>query len=884
MKPAKTPDHPNRNIGPPPRWATILLNWLGDPNTVEEVQGDLLELYAYWVKTGGERKARWRYALSVLKLLRPLSKRKELYSTPFLLSPAMLRNYLKIASRNLVKSKVYSALTLLGLAAGMTCAILLGLYVYDELTYDHYHKHAERIFRVNQYIKWSDNEYKLGITSAPMGPALQQEYPEVNSILRVKKSNETLFRAGEKVLYAKHVIYADSTLFTFFDYEFVEGNHQTALLNRNSVVLTQKLAVNLFGRTDGLLGKVIQVKDNLPVMVAGVIRDVPTNHHLKFEAILPYANEAISGINPGKWDSFNSMVYVLLNRADEQRKLEAKMPAFYKKYIARALEDDGGNKVKFDITFQPVTDIHLRSTHLMGEENGGNMAYVYTFSAIGLFILLIAVVNYINLATARSAGRAKEIGIRKAIGSLRLQLLGQFLAESILSSFLALFFSLLLLCMLLPLFNKLTDKSLTLALWNGQTGFQLTGFALVIGLISGLYPAFILSRFKPAVVLKGNFTASGKGALLRQSLVVVQFTISMVMMVGTIIVYRQLQFMRHTQLGLNQEQVLTIPLKVPSAQKSGMVLKSKLLQNSLIKGASLTNGTVGSEMNNKSAFTFYAGGTEQSVSTEHFSIDHDFLSVLQIKLKEGRNFSPDLASDSTGAVLVNEAMLKRLGWKNRTAGLVELGSRKIPIAGVIRDFHLHSLHNKIEPLVLVLHPDRGDNLLVRVMPQNIPAALAYVRAVYEEANPNQPFEYTFLDQTFAEQYRSDEQKGGLFLGFSGMAIFIACLGLFGLATFTAEQRTKEIGVRKVLGASVASIVALLSKDFLKLVGISILIASPMAWYGMNRWLQNFAYKIDLEWWVFALAGLVAIGIALLTVSFQSIKAALMNPVKSLRSE
>ncbi|MFD2571030.1 ABC transporter permease [Spirosoma soli] len=796
----------------------------------------------------------------------------------------MLTNYLKIAVRNLIRNKTYSALTLLGLASGITCAILLGLYVNDELSFDRYHTNADRIFRLNLHIKWADNEFKIGVGSSPMGPALQQEYPEVKQVLRVKPSKETLFRAGEKTLYVKDIIYADSTLFKFFDYDFIEGSPKNALTSRTSVVLTQKLALSLFGKTDGILGKVVTVKENLPFTIAGVIKDAPANHHLTFEAILPYANVAVSGIDPSKWDSFTSMTYVLLNQPGDQSKLESKMATFYKKYIAKAIGADNGTKITFDITFQPLVNMHLRSTHLMGEENGGNMAFVYTFSAIGLFILLIAIVNYINLATARSAGRAKEIGVRKAVGSLRSQLIGQFLTESMLLTFLALMISSLLLFAFLPLFNSLADKTLIINLWSAKTLGLALGFTLLIGLVSGLYPALILSRFKPVAILKGAFTTSGQGIVLRKSLVVLQFTISMVMIVGTIIVYRQLQYMRTTELGFNQEQVVTIPLKAPSVQQTAAVLKSKLLQNAIIKGVSLTDGSVGDGMNDKSTFSFYAGGTEQPVSTEYFSVDHDFLNVLGIKLKEGRNFSPDLASDSTGTVLINEAMLKRLGWKNRTAGLIEFDTRKIPIAGVIRDFHLRSLHNRIEPLVLVFHKDRGDRLLVRVSPQNVPAALAFVKDVYEKVNPNQPFDYAFLDQTFAQQYRSDERKGGLFLGFSGMAIFIACLGLFGLATFTAEQRTKEFGVRKVLGASVSSLVALLSKDFLKLVLIAIVIAAPLAWYAMNQWLQNFAYKINIEWWIFALAGLLAMSIALITVSFQSVKAALMNPVKSLRTE
>jgi len=443
---------------------------------------------------------------------------------------------------------------------------------------------------------------------------------------------------------------------------------------------------------------------------------------------------------------------------------------------------------------------------------------------------------------------------------------------------------LLLAYALLPYFNLLADKTLTLDLRSVQTVGLLLAFTVLIGLLSGLYPAFILSGFKPISVLKGALSASSKGVLLRKSLVVLQFTVSMVMIVGTIIVYRQLQYMRHTQLGFNQEQILTLPLKSPAVQRSARVLKNKLMQNPIIKNISLTDGSVGGAMNNKTTFSFYTGGTEQPVSTEYFSVDPNFLDVLQITLKEGRNFSADLVSDSSGAVLVNEAMLKRLGWKNRTTGLIEFDTKKIQVAGVIHDFHLRSLHTKIDPLVLVLKKDRGDNLLIRVTPQNIPAALAYVKTVFKEVNPDQPFEYAFLDQTFARQYQSDERKGGLFLGFSGMAIFIACLGLFGLATFTAEQRTKEIGVRKVLGASVPSIVGLLTKDFISLVTVAIVIATPLAWYVMQEWLASFAYKITIEWWMFVGAGLLSVTIALLTVSFRSVKAALMNPVKSLRSE
>ncbi|GAB4029114.1 ABC transporter permease [Spirosoma jeollabukense] len=796
----------------------------------------------------------------------------------------MFLNYIKIAWRNLIRNKTYSLLTLLGLAGGMTCAMLLWLYVYDELSFDRYHTNAATIYRLNVYVKWGDNELNMGVSSAPMGPTLRQEFSEIKNIVRIIPSHDLLVRVGEKALYAKDFIYADSTLFSFFDYSFIDGNPRTALLQPNNIILTQKMALALFGRTNGLLGKVIRVKNEHPLTVTGIIQDPPANHHLRFEAVLPYLNRQLNEVNLDKWDSFGTATYVLLQSNNAVRSLDRKMPAFYKKYIAQAIGDATGKGVTFDIRFQPLTDMHLHSSHLMGEEKGSNIAYVYTFSAIGLFILLIAIVNYVNLATARSTARAKEIGVRKAIGSQQTQLIGQFLTESTLLSFLALVVSLLLVQGLLPLFNDVAAKNLFIDLWNVQTMGVLVGFSLLIGLASGLYPAFLLARFKPVTVLKGTFTNSGSGILLRQLLVVFQFTISIVMIVGTLVVYQQLQYMRHTQLGFNQEQVLVLPLKTPAIQQTAKVLKDKLLQNPAIKGVSLTNGSVGGDINDKSTFSFYVGGKEQSISTEYFSVDQDFVSVLQIGLKEGHNFSTELVNDSTDAVLVNEAMLKRLGWKNRTAGLIELDTKRIPIAGVIRDFHMRSLHNKIEPLVLVLHQARGDKLLVRLTPQNVPGALTYIRGIYERVNPNQPFDYTFLDQTFAQQYRADERKGNLFLGFSAMAIFIACLGLFGLATFTAEQRRKEIGVRKVLGASATSLIALLSKDFLKLVFIALVLGTPLAYFAMKRWLADFAYRVELDWWLFALAGLLAVGIAFFTVSFQSIRAALVNPVKSLRSE
>ena len=797
----------------------------------------------------------------------------------------MFRNYLKIARRNLLRNKLYSLINIFGLALGLACSLLVGLWVFDELTFDQYHRNTERIFRANLHLKWAENDLRLRNTPPPLGPALQRDYPEVSNVLRIRLDEETLFQAMNKSLYAPNVIYADSTLFSFFDYDFVEGDPQSALSTPNGLVLTEKLANDLFGSERTILGQTVLVKENMPFTVTAVIRNPPASHHLKFAAIIPFVNVvAMSGMDLNSWENFNSLTYLMLGDKGDGAKLESKMAAFYKKNIAQSIGDDGNADVTFDITFQPLAKIHLHSSHLTGEENGGSMGYVYVFSAIGLFILVIALFNYINLTTARSTGRAKEIGVRKAVGSQRIQLIGQFLAESLITTFIAMGVGLILLYALLPAFNSLADKSLSLNVEQAPTLAALAGLILLIGLIGGLYPALVLSRFKTTDVLKGGLSRTGGGIWLRQSLVVGQFVISIVMIVGTMLVYRQLQFMRHSDLGFNQEQVLVIPLKFPSAQLSANILKDKVLQSTVIKSATLTNGSIGKDLNNKMTYSFYANGTEQPVSTEYFSVDEDFRSVLQVGLVGGRDFIPDSPNDSAEAVMINESMLRRLGWKDRTDGLIEVNTKKVQIAGVIKDFHLRSLHQKIEPLVLRFAKSKGNKLLIRVAPQSIPAALTYAREQFENTNPGQPFDYTFLDQTFDQQYKADERQGELFLGCSGIAIFIACLGLFGLATFTAEQRTKEIGIRKVLGASVASIVALLSKDFLKPVLIAIVIASPIAWYAMNEWLADFAYKIDIGWWVFALAGVLAVGIALLTVGFQSVRAAMMNPVKSLRSE
>lgn len=795
----------------------------------------------------------------------------------------MLKNNLRIAWRNLIRNKTYSLLILCGLATGMTSAAALWLYVHDELTFDRYHRHFDRIHRLNLHIKWSNNEYKLGMASAPFAPALQETFPGIERTLRIKKGAQS-FRVGEKSLNVKELICADSTLFDFFDHQFIDGSANHAFNNRNYLILTEKLAKNLFGKSTGVTGRIVMVKDDIPFTVSAVIKEVPANHHLKFQAVLPYHHEAVSRVKLEKWDGFNTLTYLLLSKNQSASQLESKLPAFYKKYIAHQIGDTGEGNIKFEITLQALRDMHLHSAHLMGEENGNTMSYVLTFSVIGLFILLIAIVNYINLATARFAVRAREIGIRKAVGSKWSQLVSQFLTESIMMACLAIFATVLLLTLLLPFFNEIAGKSLAIDFSDVKTIGFFVALTLLTGIISGLYPAFILASAKPIMVLKGGTTPNNSGAVFRKGLVVFQFFISMVMIVGTITVSRQLNFMRDTELGFDQQHIVKVPLKSPSLQQNALAMKDKLLTSSLIEKVTLTNGSIGDELNNKTSFSFYKAGNEATVSAEYFNVDPDFTDAMQIRIKDGRGFTAALDHDSSHAVLVNQAMLKRLGWKNYREGLIEIDTRKVPITGVISDFHIRSLHHRIEPLVLVLQEARPEYLLARVSGKNLRSAVDYIKTTFRQLNAHQPFEYDFLDQSFALQYRADEQKSRLFVAFSTVAIIIACLGLFGLATFTAEQRKKEIGVRKVLGASVAGIVTLLSGDFLKLVLIAIIIAVPAGLYLTQNWLQNFAYKIPLDWSVYVLAGSISLLVSLVTISFQSIKAAIANPAKSLQSQ
>ena len=794
----------------------------------------------------------------------------------------MIKNYLVLAFRNLVKDKFYSLINILGLTIGVTCGMLLFLYVSDELSYDRYHQKASRIYRIVSYIREPDKINKWTSTQPPLVKTLKQDYPFVESYVRFFGNGRTMFRLGEQRFYEEDVYSTDSTVFDVFTYKFLEGDSKVALDEPGSVVLTEKVARRFFGNGKAV-GQVLRTDDTTSYKVTGVIEDVPKNSHLTFNALLSLnANQR----NADGWGGFYINSYLLLSKNADVSKLEAGFPGLYEKYMSSIFKRMG---IHITYQLQPLTSIHLYSK-FDGETNG-DIGYVYTFSAIAFFMLLIASINYMNLATAQSARRAKEVGLRKVMGSMKGALVAQFLTESVLLAFISLLSSFILVAALLAFFNQVSGKQIGYMELLSPT-FILIGLGIVVftGLVSGSYPAFYLSAFEPAQVLKGSFKARG-GSFFRKALVVTQFSISMVMLICTWIVYQQLNYMRNKDMGYDRDQVLTIDYQDNQPKDRYNALRKYLLDNPNIQSVASASSPV-SNIGGRVIFTVESSTGMKEMAFKPTQIDHDYIKTMGMKLVQGRDFSDKLPADTANSVLVNEAVVKRMNWKDPIGKKIMLGTvapdGKNPpptaqVVGVVRDFHQQSLYNPIEPLIMIYR--RGSGVIhVKIKAQNTKETLAYIGRKWQEIYPDRLFEYRFLDQDFQSAYRADELRGQIFTAFSALTILIACLGLFGLATFTTEQRVKEIGVRKVLGGSVASVVLLLSKDFTRLVLFSFPIAIPIAYFSMNRWLQSFTYKTTMNPWIFIAACALTLVICWLTVIYQSLKAALANPVKSLRSE
>jgi putative ABC transport system permease protein len=807
----------------------------------------------------------------------------------------MFRSYFKIAFRNLWRNKAFSAINILGLAIGIATCLIIMLFVNNELSYDRFNKKADRMVRVFFQGMMAGQKMNESNVMPPVAHTLKTDFPEVEEATRIRDFGTPRLVYGDKSFREDKFAFVDSNFFQVFTLPLIEGDVKTALLEPNSILITKDVAQKYFGNTDPI-GKVIRFKDgkNAACKVTGVIEKVPVNSHFHFDIFA-----SMSGLGESKeatWMSSNFFTYLVLQKGYDYTLLEAKLPGVVEKYMGpQLLQAMGitlsefrkkGNNISFHL--QKLTDIHLHSDFPGDLSPTGDIRYVYIFGAIALFMLLIACINFMNLSTAGASKRSREVGIRKVLGSLKLELVRQFLLESILITALALLLSIVFIYLALPVFNDIAGQNLDISFADHPLlapGLLL--FILLTGIIAGSYPAFYLSSFKPAAVLKGKFV-SGKGNIgLRSGLVVFQFFISIVLIVSTTVVYQQLSFIQNKKLGYDKDQVMIIN-NTWMLNKYQEAFRRELVNDSRVASVSSSGYLPAGPSNNNNFFVYPGDQSDQIVKTIRYDVDENYIPTLGIQMLSGRNFSKEFATENA-AVILNEAAASAFGWGEKSVGHFVSSNtnsgEKVTyhIVGIIKDFHFRSLHERISPLVMRYSPDPG-TLIVKLKTRNIAGLTAILRKRWSEYGAEEPMSYSFLDERYNNTYQS-EQKIGLILGFfAGLTIFVACLGLFGLARFTAEQRTKEIGIRKVLGATVTDVTALLSKDFLKLVVIAFVIASPIAWYMMNKWLQDFAYKIDISWWIFALAAFLSVLITLVTVSFQSITAALANPVDSLRSE
>ncbi|HRH48001.1 MAG TPA: ABC transporter permease [Panacibacter sp.] len=809
----------------------------------------------------------------------------------------MFKNYFKIAFRNLWKNKGYSAINIFGLACGLAVCMLITLYVIDELSYDRYNTAAENIYRVDSDIKFGGSELKLAVCSDPMGATLKKDYPQVEEYTRIyASSGSKLIKKGTEFITEQNVANVDSTFFNVFTLPALSGDTKTALNAPNTVVITETAAKKYFG-TANALGKIVEA-DNTPYKVTAVIKDIPHNSHFHFDFLFSMGNVDYPF---GTYLSHNFQTYIKLRPGTDYKAFEKNFTQVIDKYILpeakqfmqiNSMDDfsKAGNKLEY--TLMPLLNIHLYSDRFPELDANGNIQYVYIFSAVALFVLLIACINFMNLSTARSANRAKEVGIRKVLGTGRKTLITQFLVESTVTVMISMIIAIGVAYLVLPLFNDIAAKSLSV---NDLLSAKILPFIIalpfVVGILAGSYPALFLSKFKPITVLKGNAGKGLKKSNLRSTLVVIQFATSIILIIGTIVVYNQLNYIQTKKLGFNKDQVLVIN-GTGALDKNIDAFKNSVLG---IKGVNV--GTISSYLpvsassRSDNTFSKEAVMTPQNgFNMQNWRIDYDYIKTLGMEIIKGRNFSKEYGADST-AIIINETAASLLGFKDPIGQKLYWSpdnnsasrTQGYTIIGVVRNFNYESLRQNIGPLCFNLSRSTGIASF-RVGTADIKSLVTQVEDIWKTMAPGMPFSYNFLDDSFDNMYRSEQRIGTLTLIFAVLAIFIASLGLFGLATFMAEQRTKEIGIRKVLGASVQGIVQMLSKDFIKLVAIAFVFAAPVAWYFMHTWLQDFAYRTDISWWIFALAGSGALAIALLTVSFQAIRAALMNPTKSLRTE
>jgi putative ABC transport system permease protein len=851
----------------PSRWGLWFLSTAYAESEHFPLIGDFEEIYSEIVAERGAFSASLWYWGQILRSM------PSFISNSMYWSVAMLRNYLKVILRNIRKHKGYSVINITGLAIGMACCLLISIWVLDELGYDRFHENAPRLYRVEEDQDYSGRIYHVNVTPHPLAPALIEEIPEIIDATRYVWSGGFLFRYGENAFFEYNIRAVDPSFFQMFSFPLIKGEKDRALDSTYSVVLNEDMAEKYFGKDDPL-GKIITINNTHEFTVSGIVKNVPHNSRLQFEILVPYAFLEKIGRTNQSFGSNSIGTYVQLSPNARMEQVNEKILGFIKAKVPDSVTD---------LMLMPFTKIHLYGYFGYGK-SAGAIQYVYIFSIIAMFVLLIACINFMNLSTARSANRAKEVGMRKVVGALKSHLIRQFYGESIIFAFIALVLAAGIVTLILPAFSQFTDKELTWAVGGIGTIFLgVAAITLFTGLVAGSYPALFLSSFQPVKVIRGSLKSGAGSSLFRKILVVVQFSLSVLLIIGTVVVYQQLTYMKDHRLGWDREHLLYFPLR-DDVQKVYDTLKTELIKDSHVMNITAT-GQLPSRIGSNS------GGAEWEGKDPNLSIligfnfvDFDFVETLKIKMKEGRSFSREYSSDLQTAFVVNEEVAKLMDKESVVGERFSFVGKEGTIIGVMENWHYQPIREKIEPLAITLSERPSRVMLIRIPPGDISESLDAIKNIWERVIPTYPFEYYFLDENFDSMYRREESIGTLLKYFAILAVFIACLGLFGLASFTAEQRTKEVGIRKILGATVSNITVLLCKEFFLLVFVSNIIAWPVAYFLMRNWLQSYAYRTSLSVFIFISAMAIALLVAFLSVSFQAIRAATASPIDSLRYE
>ena len=786
----------------------------------------------------------------------------------------MIKNHLKIVLRNIQRNKLYSFINIFGLAIGLTCCLLIFLWVQDELSYDRFHENADNLYRVveNQYYSGSE-PFPVAVTPAPLAEALRTDYPEIVNSCRFQRGRRFLVQHGEKYFYEDNVTLADPELFQMFSFPFVLGDPGTALNDPSNIVISESIANKYFGN-ENPIGQMMRIDNHFDFQITGVFKDIPKNSHLQFEILAPFVFIKQMGRSLDEWGSNSYLTYVQTQPGISVQDLDEKIKGIIKAHNEGSVTE---------IYLQPLTRIHLYSNYVADIGGHGDILYVNIFTIISLFVLLIACINYMNLATARSANRAREVGLRKVVGAKRSQLIRQFYSESIILTVISALIAIGLVQTLLPVFNELSGKQISLLSVNSYFWWGLLAIVLITGIISGSYPAVFLAGFQPASVLKGQLKSGEKGVLFRKSLVIIQFSLSVILIICTLIVSQQLDYIQNKKLGLDRDHVIYFTMNDAFREKLETA-KTEMLSNKNVLAATAVSELPVNLASSTSGFDWEGKNSDETILMHVMSVNYDLTDVLKLEMAAGRFYSRAFPSDTANGVVVNEKAVEVMNMSDPIGKRFTAYGSDLSIIGVVKNFHFKPLQKEIEPLVMLPLNQWQYYFLARISPEDMPGTIKYMENVWAKLNPSYPFEYKFLDETYDRTYRAEQRMQSLFGYFTILGIFISCLGLLGLASFTAEQRRKEIGIRKVLGSTSSGLVVLLSKDYTKWVIISNLIAWPVAWYAMTQWLRNFSYRIEIDWWVFLIAGALALIIALLTVSSQAIKAAFDNPIDAIKYE